>query len=52
MSAFLAGGLFVDLLRLVLTKHILDTTEVVNPRRCWEQAWHGCATVLTRFRFT
>ena len=52
MSAFLAGGLFVDLLRLVLTEHILVTSEVVNSWRCWEQAWLGRATVLTRFRST
>ena len=42
MSAFLTRGLFADLLRLVLTKHILDTTEVVNSRRCWEQLRGAC----------
>ena len=36
VSAFLARGLCADLLRLVLTDHTLLTSEVVNPRRCWE----------------
>ena len=36
-SAFLERGLCADLLLLVLTDHTLSTSEVVNPRRCWEQ---------------
>ena len=41
MSAFLARGLFADLPSLVLTEHILVFSEVVNPRRCWEQLRRG-----------
>ena len=42
VSAFLERGFCADLLRLVLSEHTLVTSEVVSPRRCWEQLSGAC----------